>query len=186
MFDLSSIVFRQAANYKPGPRRGGINLLVIHTAEVPRVTGMARRLMDNCATTPEMKSWHYAVDRDEVTQSVKIEDIAWHAPGANANGIGVELAARASQTLADWEDDYSVAQLGLVAELFAALATNLNIPIAYVNAAGLLAGARGITTHAQVSLAFKKSTHTDPGASFPMDEFITLVSVTASAPSPVS
>lgn len=183
--DLTKILFRQAAHYTKGPRKGSVDLLVIHTAEVPRVGGMARRLMKACATTPDKKSWHYAVDRDEITQSVKLEDIAWHAPGANSNGIGVELVAKASST--NWEDEYSVTQLGLAADLFAALVVKFDIPTVYLDSNALVPagnGARGITTHAAVSLAFKKSSHTDPGPMFPIDDFVTLVAMKVLALAP--
>lgn len=183
--DLTNIMFRQAAHYTKGPRRGSVDLLVIHTAEVPRALGMARRLMKACATTPDKKSWHYAVDRDEITQSVKIEDIAWHAPGANSNGVGVELVAYANKT--NWDDEYSVAQLNLAADLFAALAAKLDIPTVYLDSNALVPagnGARGITTHAAVSIAFKKSSHTDPGPRFPIDDFVTLVAMKVIALAP--
>lgn len=176
--DLSKILFRQAAHYTKGPRRGPVELLVIHTAEVPRAAGMARRLMKACATTPDKKSWHYAVDRDEITQSVKVEDIAWHAPGANSNGLGIELVAYANKTT--WQDDYSIAQLNLVADLFAALAVRFDIPAVYLDSNALFPqgnGRRGITTHAAVSLAYRKSSHTDPGPLFPIDDFVTLVAM---------
>lgn len=99
-------------------------------------------------------------------------DIAWHAPGANNNGIGIELATRASSTVLDWSNDYHHEMLGLAAQLVAYLCTKWNIPIAFVDAAGLVAGGRGITTHRCVTDAFKKGTHTDPGESFPMDSFL--------------
>jgi hypothetical protein len=36
-------------------------------------------------------------------------------------------------------------------------------------------GAHGITTHAEVSRAFGKSTHLDPGPFFPVAEYLRLV-----------
>jgi hypothetical protein len=55
-----------------------------------------------------------------------------------------------------------------------------------VNAAALAAGgagARGITMHRDVSAAFHKSTHTDPGPNFPIVEFVNRV-LGGSAPEP--
>ena len=39
-------------------------------------------------------------------------------------------------------------------------------------AADLVRGRRGITSHAEVSLAYRKSDHWDPGPGFPIDEFL--------------
>jgi hypothetical protein len=54
--------------------------------------------------------------------------------------------------------------------------------VEYVDVAGLKAGKRGVTTHNNVSLAFKKSTHTDPGPNFPMSHYMDLVRGTAAPP----
>jgi hypothetical protein len=54
-----------------------------------------------------------------------------------------------------------------------------DIPIRRVDAKGLLAGESGITTHAAVTAAFKKSTHIDPGgvndARWPWPEYLAMV-----------
>ena len=42
----------------------------------------------------------------------------------------------------------------------------------FIDAEGLKAGKKGVTTHAEVSKAFKKSNHTDPGLGFPMDRIL--------------
>jgi hypothetical protein len=49
------------------------------------------------------------------------------------------------------------------------------IPVRWVRAVGLLRGARGITGHAEVSRAFHKSDHWDPGPAFPVERFVELV-----------
>jgi hypothetical protein len=41
-----------------------------------------------------------------------------------------------------------------------------------VDREGLQAGEPGVTTHNEVTHAFRKSDHTDPGAAFPMDAFL--------------
>jgi N-acetyl-anhydromuramyl-L-alanine amidase AmpD len=128
-----------------------------------------------CATGARVASWHYAVDSDSITQSVREEDIAFHAPGANNNGVGIELSGRASQSSADWSDEYSRQTLARASELTASICLRWSVPIEYVGVAQLLEGRRGITTHANVSEAFKKSDHTDPGLTFPMARFLELV-----------
>jgi hypothetical protein len=54
-----------------------------------------------------------------------------------------------------------------------------DIPVQQLNASDLLAGKRGITTHAAVSAAWKKSTHVDPGCGgdvrWPWELYLSLV-----------
>ncbi len=118
---------------------------------------------------------HNCVDADSITQSVKEEYVAWHAPGANRVGIGIEMCGRAAQTPEQWDDDFSRSVLRRTARLTAALCRRWNLPVQFVDAAALKYNVRGITTHAEVTKAFKQSTHTDPGKHFPMDEFLRLV-----------
>jgi N-acetyl-anhydromuramyl-L-alanine amidase AmpD len=180
-----AIAFQQARHFRQGPR-GRVDLVVIHSAEVGETPASAEALMRACATNDRKASWHYAVDSDSITQSVREEDIAFHAPGANNNGIGIELSGRAKQSAADWSDDYSRAMLARAAELTAAICRRWGVPVEYVDAAGLLEGRRGITTHANVSEAFKKSDHTDPGVNFPMPSFLAQVRARRSGLAPDS
>jgi N-acetyl-anhydromuramyl-L-alanine amidase AmpD len=166
--------FIQAKNYTKGkgaPRE--INYIVIHSAESPEKPTMAEALAAWAAgkNAPDA-SWHFAVDNDSVVQSVYEEDIAWHAPGVNDHSIGIEHAGYAKQTTTEWFDEFSRDMLLLSARLCAHLCATYRIPIKFVDAAGLLRGDRGITTHAEVTKAFHKSPHTDPGAGFPMDWFL--------------
>jgi len=155
--------------------RKAVDLIVIHSAEIGESLDGAEALMRACAVSERVASWHFAVDADSVTQSVKEEDIAFHAPGANANGIGIELCGRARQTAAEWDDDFSRSVIARAANLTAAICRRWGIPAAFVAADGLLRGNRGITTHREVSVAFKKSTHEDPGPNFPLQRFLDLV-----------
>ena len=128
--------------------------------------------MKVCATNPRVASWHYAVDANSITQSLHEGDIAFHAPGLNAAGIGIELSGRAKQTAEEWQDPFSRDMLLLAAELVADICRRHDLPIEFVDAAGLVERDRGITTHAEVSKAFKKSDHWDPGPGFPMGWFL--------------
>jgi hypothetical protein len=98
-------------------------------------------------------------------------DVAWHAPGANHNGLGYEHAGYATQSRDEWLDDYGQKMLTISAARARVHCANYGIPIAFVDAAGLLAGQRGITTHWEVTQAFHRSTHWDPGPGFPMDHY---------------
>lgn len=166
-----TIKFLQARHFKPGPRR--IDLVVIHTAEIGEVLTGAEALMKACAVSERVASWHYAVDPDSVTQSVRDEDVAFAAPGANHNGIQIELCGTARQSPAEWQDAYSFYLLENAARLVADLCLTWDIPVTLLTAADLkLPGLRGITTHDAVSKAFRKSDHWDPGPHFPMEHFL--------------
>ena len=117
-------------------------------------------------------SCHFCVDSNSVVQCVREGDVAWHAPGANHNGIGIEHAGRSEQTAADWSDSYSTTMLEISAKLAAKLAAAYNIPISWVAPDELRAGVRGFTSHANVSLAFGKSSHHDPGLHFPVAPYL--------------
>lgn len=164
--------FIQAANYTKAGRTA-VDLLVLHTMENMEKPGAARNvaLWFASAEAPQASA-HYCIDAGEVIQCVKDEDIAWHAPGANRNGLGLEHAGRAAQSPAEWQDPFSEAALELSANLAADLCHKWKIPAVYVPSGALLKGARGITTHMDVSRAFRKSDHWDPGIGFPIDWYV--------------
>lgn len=172
-FNRQEVVkFLPARNYASASGRG-MDLIVLHSAEAPEKPGKAWAVARWFAGQDAPKaSAHYVVDSAEIVQCVPDGDIAWAAPGANRNGIHIELVGYARQLAEDWEDVYSASMLDLAGRLTAALCASYNIPPKLVDVAGLLAGDRGVTTHAMVTAAFKKSTHTDPGSSFPLTRFI--------------
>ncbi len=170
-----TISFVQARNFTKG-RSNAIDVLVIHTMESPEKPDTAESVANWFAgSTAPQASAHYCVDENSVVQCVHDMDVAWHAPGANHNGIGIEHAGRAAQTKADWADDYSVKMLELSADLAARKCKEFDIPVAWLGPADLVAGKRGITGHVQVSQAFKKSDHSDPGPAFPVQAYLALV-----------
>ena len=158
-------------------RTGGrqIDLIVIHTMEMDEKGETA----ENCAQwfrNPGAKvSAHYCVDADSIVQCVRDQDVGWHAPGANHDGIGIEHAGRAKQTGRDWSDAYSSAMLERSAMLVGDLCRKYKIPVTWLYAADLQAGKRGITTHKAVSDAFKRGSHWDPGEGFPVEQYLALV-----------
>jgi len=169
---VASITFIQARNYTKG-RSNPIDVLVIHTMEAPEKPDTAENVAKWFAgSTAPQASAHYCIDNNSIVQSVKDTDVAWHAPGANHNGIGFEHAGFSAQRAADWSDAYSDQMLRLSAGLVAEKAREHGIPAVWLREADLLAGRRGITGHVQVSRAFKKSTHTDPGTSFPIERYL--------------
>lgn len=170
-------------------RKGGnlpVKRVVIHDMEAPEKGDTAESVARYFQTLSTPASAHYCIDSDSVVMCVREEDTAYHAP-PNSGSIGLEHAGYASQTAADWSDDYSEKMLNVSAALCADICKRHSIPVEFVDVAGLLAGQRGITTHAAVSKAWKQSDHSDPGPGFPMAHYIDLVrGGSAPTPTPVS
>lgn len=170
-----TIPFVQARNFTRG-RSNAIDVLVIHTMESPEKPDTAESVANWFAgSTAPQASAHYCIDENSIVQCVQDNDVAWHAPGANHNGLGFEHAGRAAQGPRDWSDAYSTKMFELSAELAATKCKEHDIPVTWLQPADLLAGKRGITGHVQVSQAFKRSDHHDPGGDFPVQAYLALV-----------
>lgn len=152
-----------------------IDLVVVHTIEIAERVDAAERCARWFALPEAGVSAHYCVDAGSIVQCVRERDVAWHARGANDRSIGVELAGVAEQTRAEWEDDYSRAVLARAARLVSEVCERHSIPVRWVDAEGLRRGRGGITGHVNVSSAFRRSDHWDPGPAFPRDHFVELV-----------
>lgn len=159
-----------------------IDIVVVHTMEIGERPDAAEICARWFASPASQVSAHYCVDAGTVIQCVREEDIAWHARGGNATSIGVELAGMAGQGSRDWEDAYSAAVLARSAALVADVCRRHRIPVRRLGAPGLRAGRRGITGHADVSKAFGRSDHWDPGPGFPWSAFLARVRGEARAP----
>lgn len=163
----------QARHYTPAPAGRQVDLLVIHTmenAEKPGTAAQVARWFEG-PQAPKASA-HYCIDAGEVVQCVREQDVAWAAPGANRNGIHLEHAGRANQSADGWKDNFSRAMLELSASLAADICRRYNLPIVRLTPEDLLAGKRGICGHIDVTKAFKKSTHIDPGKDFPWDIYL--------------
>jgi N-acetyl-anhydromuramyl-L-alanine amidase AmpD len=147
--------FMPARNFTRAARKD-VDLVVVHTMEAPEKGETAENVAAWFAgSTAPKASAHYCVDGDTIVQCVRDEDVAWHAPGANHDGVGIEHAGYARQSQADWDDEYSTRMLERSAELTADLCARYRIPPVWLHPADLLAGRRGITSHFNVSRAFK-------------------------------
>lgn len=164
--------FMQAKNFTRANRQD-VRMIVLHSMEAAEASTTAENVARWFAgASAPRASAHYCVDADSVVQCVREEDVAWHAPGANSTGIGIEHAGYARQTRAQWLDDYSSAMLTLSARLVADICRRWAIDPVFVGTDALKRGERGITTHDAVSKAFGKSDHWDPGKGFPMDWYL--------------
>lgn len=162
------------------PPRTVVDWIVLHCMQSPdealnRAERSARWMAGLApGQEPPMASYHYGVDPDSIVQGVQEDRVAYGAPGANRLGIHIEHCGRAQQTRAEWLDEPGLKTLDLSAQLVGGnLTQRWSIPLIYVDAAGLVAGQRGITTHHQVSLAFPRpNAHFDPGPQFPIDLYL--------------
>jgi len=158
-----------AAHFTPVDR-GAPTVVVVHTTESPYNSGLAVSNWFAGKQAPQASA-HVVVDNKHVIRCVPDANIAWAAPGANKQGLSVEVCGYAKWGPNDWNDD----TLGNAAAIVSAWLAAWGIPAVRLGAQELLAGQSGICGHVDVSKAWKKSTHTDPGAGWPWDRFMQML-----------
>ncbi len=181
MADTQVWPFVAAKHFKEPSSPRTVRLLVLHDMEFPEkisaAEDVARYFVDprDAEGKPVPASAHICVDSDSIVQCVYDRNIAYAAPGANHDGIQIELAGYGRQTRAEWLDRYGVAMLAHAADAVSQYAIKYNIPAVHLTNAQLSGGDKGIIGHYQASAVYKKSTHTDPGIGFPWTFFISSV-----------
>ena len=116
---------------------------------------------------------HLCIDNDSIVQCVLDNDVAFAAPGANSDGVHLELAGFSKQTREQWLDAFGLLLLEQAAEAAAQYSLKFDIPVKHLSNDELANKSnKGIVGHVQVSEVFRKSNHTDPGPGFPWDFFI--------------
>ena len=177
---LPRVRYIEARWYRRTQRRNPPLWIVLHATdgvEGPRKAEDGAIELAGLPDNARKRSVHWFVDSDSIVQCVPVECEAWHA-GRNANqyGEGIELCGRVSQTREQWLDRDSLPMLALAARLVRARADQLSIPLRFLTATQVRAKMTGITTHAEISRAFPAdTTHTDPGAGFPLEDFMAAV-----------
>ncbi len=154
-----------------------VRVIVIHTME----SGETNKTAENVAkyfqglSSTKKASAHLCIDNNSIVQCVLDNDVAFAAPGANHNGIQLELAGKANQSSAQWDDVYSKDLLENAANAAAQYCLKYNLPRKHLSDTELKNGDEGIIGHDQATAVFKISTHTDPGQNFPWATFIARV-----------
>lgn len=154
-----------------------VEVVVIHSAVMACKPGAARLLgaWNRDGTTGG--SWHYSTDPEETIQCSYDRFVCWAAP-PNPKKLHVEMADwpgpvpgdapgtaryKAARRSWRWAKTEQRKMLRRTAELTAELCLAYDLPLVFLSVADLQAGKKGITVHANVSLAFHQSVHWDPG-----------------------
>lgn len=147
-----------------------IKWIVVHDTE----GGSARSVASMFSKPSATASTHLVVDEVECIRMLDDKQIPWGAPGANTNGYHIEHVGFARWTRAEWlKRDVTLRRGAYKAAL---RCVRYDIPARWVGPLGLRFGRRGLTTHADVSdWQDTPGGHTDPGANFPKDVYLTYV-----------
>jgi N-acetyl-anhydromuramyl-L-alanine amidase AmpD len=151
------------------PRR--VRVIVWHAMQYTERLDAAEIIANDFNQRPETNkaSAHINVDADSIIQCVHDRDVAYGAPGANSDGIQIELAGYMEQTRAQWLDDYGVKMLALACNAAAQYCVKFDLPPIKLTNEELRGGKKGMVGHDQVSAVYRQSDHTDPGPNFPWD-----------------
>lgn len=174
MVDAPNPPYLGPAAHDSGAGNMPLTRVVMHCTVSPCRPGGARDIAAYFRSPNSGGSAHYIVDPGDTVQVVYDSRIAWHAP-PNSHSIGVELCDPMSGSGARWNDADHQAMLKRAAKLVAQLCLAYDVPIRRLDVADLKAGRKGICGHADVSDAFKQSSHWDPGPAFPWEQFMRYV-----------
>lgn len=160
----------RAAN-DSGPRKASwIHHIVLHSTE----GGSAESVATYFSRPTTQASTQLVVDDHGCYRCVPDLTIPWGAPGANRSGLHIEHCGYARWTRADWLTHLPM--LKLSAEHAAEWCWKYRIPRRVIGPQRLKWGVAGFVTHKTCTLAFGTAGgHTDPGAGFPLDTYMTLV-----------
>jgi hypothetical protein len=142
-----------------------IKWVVLHCTESSTARGSAAWF----ANPKSEGSAHLVVDDDHCYRCLSNDQIPWAAPGANVHGFHIEQAGYARWPRTRWlSHDTMLRRAAFKAALHCKA---FGIPLRWVGPVGLRLGRKGVTTHADCTKAFGGS-HTDPGAGYPKDKFM--------------
>ena len=112
----------------PGGKRL-VRLIVIHSMEAPEKGDTAEEIAKFFQNPPKPASAHLCIDNNSIVRCVLDDHIAGGAPGANEDGIQLELAGYAKQTEAEWLDEYGLQLLDNAANAAAQFCLKFDIPV---------------------------------------------------------
>lgn len=173
---MTMLPFIKAHSFGRG-RHVPTRLIVIHTTE----TGTGPKAPTNIAKYFARKSVgvsaHVVCGENEIVQCVKVGDMAWAAPGANNDGIHMELVGKAAFT-DEWDAAGNRTMLmwaACQAAMFVGLLRFLGVPfeVRRLSPDEIRNGVAGFCGHNDVTAAYgNKGGHSDPGQAFPWADFL--------------
>lgn len=177
--DHPDVTFVQAKGFTEGRGAAKAIWVVFHDMEASELFNRAELTAQYFANPPDGRevSAHYCADSDSVVQCVRLADTAWavgNRPG-NRFGISWEFAGFASQTSAQWLDDYGKAMFAHAVPIMVRDMKRFDIPPKWLTDVEVKAFKPGLTTHDQLRRCFSGTTHTDPGPQFVYDYVLTLI-----------
>ncbi len=176
LYPLPARTAIQASRYRKGRLRAP-RCIVIHDMEAPELGTTAEAVGRYFASPAAGGSTQVGVDTDSICRYVADGDTCAGAPGVNADGLHVEHAGYARQSAAEWRDDASLRILEHGALACAEWCLKYGIPVRWLTDDEIRDGAtKGFLTHADATRALRTvGGHTDPGASFPRDYYLSRV-----------
>ncbi|MDV6300181.1 M23 family metallopeptidase [Dietzia maris] len=173
-----STTYTQLTNIDRGPRDPGtVPLIAIHTYECPRESGeRALRNRANYQQTSGTGSYNVLVSADG--KSLRANDDNYtpcaSLPTGDRLGFHLSFLAYAADSRETWlKHD---AQLREAARICAQWCRNHGHEVRRLSVPEVQGRrVRGFCSHGDISVAFRESTHTDPGKNFPWDVFLRYV-----------
>lgn len=146
--------------------------IVLHSMEAPNKPDTAEGVGNFFARLPagNKASAHVGADVNSLCRYVSDDNVAYAAPGANHDGLHIELAGYARFNAGDWNQADMMAMIQQGAQQVRTWSDQYRIPLRFITAADMRAdpNVSGVTTHYEVSQAFHGSDHWDPGTGFPI------------------
>lgn len=158
---------RYTAAHNSGVRNAGqITDGIIHATEGETAEGAASWFQNPASEG----SANLVVSDYACFKTVKDLVIPWAAPPYNTRGFHVEIVG-----FSDWSHDEWMKverRIQHAAYRMALRCKWYSIPVVFRTAEELKEGLHGITTHANISIAFRQTNHTDPGPNFPVSYYM--------------
>lgn len=165
-----------------------ISLILIHTNEGNHSPGLkpdhtAEDLavyLDQANSEGDWKSYHLICDDDSTVRYVDDSQAAWSALSANKRSLNLCFTGWAAWPTSEWYRHDPMLRLG--AQAVARWCAAYGIPARKLTPSQVGASWWGIAGHWDWTLGMRNGNHTDPGANFPWDRFITYVNAASARP----
>ena len=156
-------------------RRNKVRVIVVHTAEnLPDISGEdmgAENVARFLSTTDRAASYHTVVDADSTVRLLPTSYTAFGVRSFNSPALHLSFATRAAEwaTLPQDRVNAAIRNGAIEAKRWV---DDFDIPTVRINVTEAHSGHTGFVSHAQMD----PTRRSDPGADFPWDLFMTLIS----------